>query len=439
MTPRTHARVGPGGGTAPGAGAPSRRSATPVAALLAAALLATCGEPAPGDGAGTACPYPAAGGPRAVVRHDDPDGWLSDVPVRTTREARVLGAPSSAVDTAVALERVSDAAVDGAGHVYAADVETGRIWRFGDPGHRARRVGADGRWPLRNAGAQALGTGPGDTLRAFDLRLRTEAVFDTAGRLVGTRRPTDPRGFGPAASVAYDGRGRLHRLGYGPFAASLRAATGGRTGVVGRGEVVIERWSRRDSAWTGIAGVPGVEVYVSEGGLGDAPFGRRPLWDAGPDGSVWHADSGEYLLTRFSPSGDTLCRVDVDVDPPAVSEADRRAFLQAEDVGEYRYNARMRLRRMRRQMPLPRRRPVLERLLASAGGGVWVRPAPGTWNARPDTVTWHAFSARGELEARVRIPGDVRVERVGQGFVLGVRRTGTGVDRVVRLEVVPEE
>lgn len=419
---------------------PDLRPAARGAAVLGLALaVAACGDRGPGDPADSPCPYPA-GGPRPVHEAADPGRWLSDVPTWHVRETSVLGAASPDGD-GVVLEGVDDVEAGAGGRVHVADGASGRVWTFAADGDTVRRLGGEEASPGPPNSFLETGVGPGDTLRAFHLRSLRETVFDTAGRLLDTASVSEAGGFGPSPEIAYDRRGTLYRLGWRSFGPSLGEALEGRSEGVARGEVTLERWSKEDGAWSPIAPVPGVEVHVSREELRDAPFAARPLWDAVDEG-LWWADSRAYLLTRLSADGDTVCRVRVDVDPPEVSEEDRRAFLEAEDVDEYAFNRRQRVRRARAGMPLPDRRPALRDLVGAGDGGVWVRPAPETWSARPDTVTWHAFDADGELVARVRLPRDVRPERVGRDFVLGVRRVPAGldhVDRVVRLEVVREE
>lgn len=412
--------------------AAARSAAAP--ALLALALAA-CGGP-PGGEAASPCPYPA-GGPRPAHEVADPGGWLSDVPTWHVREQAVLGAASPDGD-AVVLEGVEDAEAGPGGRVHVADGAAGRVWTFAAGGDTVRRLGGGTASPASRRAVLALGGGPGDTLRVFDVKRLRETTFDSAGRLLDTASVSGAGGFGPAPEVAYDRRGALYRLGWGAFVPSLRAELGEEGEGVARGEVALERWSRRNGAWTTLARVPSIEVYRTEQGIRDAPFAPRPLWDAADEG-LWWADSRRYRLVRLSADGDTLCRVRVDVDPPEVSGEDRRAYLQAEDVDRYSVNRRRRLRRAREEMPLPDRRPVLRDLVGAEGGGVWVRPAPETWNARPDTVTWHAFDADGRLAARVRLPADVRPLRAGPEHVLGVRSLPAVPDhaeQVVRLEVV---
>jgi hypothetical protein len=405
------------------------------AALAAVLALAACGD---GDRAASPCPYPADG-PRPVHEVADPGRWLSDVPTWHVREDAVLGAASPDGD-GVVLEGVDDAATGPGGRTYVADGAAGRVWTFDADGDAVGRLGDREGSPGTPGGHLEVGVGPGDTLRAFDPGRLLETTFDSAGRRLDTAFVSPEGGFGPAPEVAYGRRGELHRLGWGGFVASLEEALGGRDEGIARGEVDLQRLSRGDGTWTTLARVPSVEVRVTERGLADAPFAPRPLWDAVDEG-LWWADSREYLLTRLSADGDTLCRVRVDVDAPRVSGEDRRRFREAGDVDPYSHNLRQKTRRARKDVPIPDRRPALRGLVGADDGGVWVRPAPERWGTRPDSATWHAFDAEGRLVARVRLPADLRPLEVGRDRVLGVRSRPAGlehVDRVVRLEVVRE-
>lgn len=415
-------------------GAP--QAARTLATALAAALAAgACGGAGPSDGSRPACPYPA-GGPTPVHREADPAGWLSDVPVWHTEARRVLGVADTTTASGPVLRDVVDAARPASGRVVVADAGAQRVRLLAGTGREIRSLGRGGPGPEPFYGLAAVGVGPGDTLRAFDAEIWRETVFAPSGDTVATSSPPSRGPTLATVDLAYGESAALYHESYEPFGEALERAVGDRDQAAARSKVVLERWARDDGRWRGLATVPSVRVFFDRGEIYDAPFAPRPLWSPAAGGGVWYADSGEYLLTRFSAAGDTLCRVRVDVDPPAVTEEDRRAYRDAEDVNPYSAVMRNQIRKLRRLMPIPDRRPALADLVAAEGGGVWVRPSPERWNASPDTVTWHAFARSGELVARVRLPGGLRPERVSRDGVLGVRHAGAGVDQVVVLEVL---
>jgi hypothetical protein len=385
------------------------------------------------------CPYPGDG-PVRTLRLPAPGEW-EGVPVRSTREVLSLGgaaAPDSADPGAV-----SDVAAGPDGELLVADARAGRVLVFSASGELLRRVSPpDSVSRGRFGGALRLGVGPGDTLRVFERQRWRESVFDGGGALVRTRgfgRREAPRG---PPDVRFDGRGGLYHLAYEGFQPSveeelgveLQEALQDSTGRVGRGAVTLDRWSPSDSAWRTLARMRSTRFYVSrDAGLRDAPFAPGPVWATVPGGGVWIADTGEYVLTRLSTAGDTLCRIRVDREAPEVSDEERSAYREASDAATRSIIQLRDIRRTRSELPVPERRPALDALHVDGSGHLHVRPAPETWPGRAGEL--HVFGADGRPRARIRVPGNVRVLRVTEDAVLGLRGGGGDPVEVVKLEI----
>lgn len=400
------------------------------AAVLLLAAVAACRNGNGGSQRVRRCPAPGGGSPAAIevapstVRSAEPWSVEEDLSL-----GRAFG------DSALEFGFITDITQGPWGRIYLADAQALRVSVHDSTGSLVRTLGREGEGPGEFSGPMRLSRRPDDSVRVFDLALWRETVFDTTGRHAGTTTlPQRPR-FGQIPAVEYDGEGGIYNLGYGEFRESLLESLGGQVEGVGRGRLTLDRWQRNRGEWITLARVPSIRVYFSGGGLRDAPFAPRPLWDAA-SGGVWYADSRHYRLTRLSAAGDTVCRVHVDAEPPRVSRGDRDAYLEGDDLADLPDDRRRRVLQRRREMPIPDHRPVLEELVAAPGGGMWVRPSPETWNAPPDTVAWHVFSGRGEPVARVRLPRGFHPMRVQPDAVLGVRETDTGVDQVVRYAVI---
>lgn len=399
-----------------------------LALAAAAGLALSCGGEPPNSEPTARCVEPASGREAVGTRTVDDPG---SAPVRTVTEARSVG---TAVDEpAEQLGLVSDVDRDTAGTLYVADAHAKKVLVFSGTGSRLRSIGQKGEGPGEFDGLLSLVLTDAGRLRVFDAGLWRETVFDRSGTVIDTHGLPQPPQFGQMPRVDYDRGGTLYNTGYRRFASTLKEALGRGSEVV-RGSVTVDRWSVTDRAWETLVTVPSIEVYFTGGGLRDAPFAEQPLWSAVPSGGVWYADSGEYHLLRLSAAGDTLCRVRVAVSPPAVSDDARDAYLGGADLEDVEEGRLRRIRERRREMPIPDRRPVLADLVASRGGGVWVRPAPRRWGSEPDSVRWHVYSSTGTLEARVRLPGDFTPARVSRNVVVGVQRGAVGLNQVVVLE-----
>lgn len=402
------------------------RSAVVIAVLTG--LVFSCGGEQSESDTVARCVEPSSGQDAVGTKQIDD---IRRAAVRTVVEEISLGTAVAEPEEQFGL--VSDVDRDSEDNLYVADAHAKKVFVFSRTGSRLRSIGQEGEGPGEFNGLISIVLTDGDRLRVFDLNLWRETVFDLSGSVLRTHNLPQPHEFGQIPEVDYDRHGQLYNMGYQRFASTLKKALS-EGAEVARGDVTIDRWSRADESWATLVTVPSIAVYLTGGGIRDAPFANRPLWDPVPSGGVWYADSGEYRLVRLSTTGDTLCRIRANVPRPDVSEREREAYLRGADLEGVSEDRLRRIRERRQEMPIPDHRPVLSELVSARTGGVWVRPAPRRWGAEPDSVRWHAYSSNGRLEARVQLPTNVNPIRVGPEEVIGVRRGPSDVDQVVVLE-----
>lgn len=426
-------RVAPFRSSAPSSG--YRSGLVRCTAVAAVILLTACEAPAPEGGGVEDCSNPGAA--KTGIRLPSPSEL--DPPTWRAHEVIRLGGvagPEAAAGTAPPFGDVVDAARDGRGRTYVADSFARAIFVFGAEGRLLRAIGGRGEGPGEFAGRTEIAVTRGDTLRAFDFALWRLTVFDPELELVRTESPPATPHIGQISEVGFDAAGRLYQLSYAGFEASLLEALDGRSDVVVRGRNALARWDAASGRWIDLLTVPSVEVYFS-GGLSNAPFGRRPLWATRPEGGLWYADSGEYALHRVDADGYTDCLLTVQSPPPPVTAVDRERYRSAADAEDISEAHRRRIRERRRELPLPDRKPALQRLHVASDGRVWVRPnlpASGSPDGVP-AAEWHVWSPDGRLLARALLPPDFVPRRIDRDSLLGIRRGPLDEDSVVTLAI----
>ena len=295
------------------------------------------------------------------------------------------------------------------GHLYVSDATARSIVVLDTSGVLIRSLGGPGEGPGEFTGVVKLGIGPGDTVHAFDYGQWRQSTFMASGELVSTTPFPPSAEIGQIPELTFDATGRLYHLSYAGFAESLMEALGGRGGVRARGEVALTRWKVDEGDWAVLTQVPSIEVFF-QGGLVDAPFGRRPLWAPDGQGGVWYADSGEYTLTKYSGSGEIECVVEVQYAPPVVSAEDRRAYYEAADMTGVDEARLARVRENRRSMDVPDAQPALRRLIVTDSGWIWIQP-----NTPPiegeGLEGWHVLSPGGSPIATALLPTDLTIHR----------------------------
>lgn len=148
------------------------------------------------------------------------------------------------------------------------------------------------------------------------------------------------------------------------------------------------------------------------------PMQPEIIWAVAPGGTIWVANTSEYLLHEMGMGGDTLRTVVLERAPRPFEGRQRDSLAQLTGFPA---------------SDLPADLPFMDRIDVAPGGYLWVRqPRSGQERA------WDIFDDRGHYlgPAFPEVPLDDYPFRVtGPGTAVGVRRDALGVEYVVRLEV----
>lgn len=148
------------------------------------------------------------------------------------------------------------------------------------------------------------------------------------------------------------------------------------------------------------------------------PMQPEIVWAVAPGGTIWIANTSEYLLHEVDMRGDTLRTVVLDRAPRPFEGRQRDSLAQLTGFPA---------------ADLPADLPFLDRIDVAPDGYLWAR-RPWTAQGR----TWDIFDDRGHYlgPAVSDVPLDNYPFRVtGPGTAVGIRRDAFGVEYIVRLEL----
>lgn len=325
------------------------------------------------------------------------------------------------------LGRVLDVALGADGAVYIADPVEGVIHAIATD----RSVISIGR----------RGEGPGefrvpsqvdvvaDTLFVFDATIWRLSSFTIDGEFIDASIPPLTADIGQVPALVLAG-GALYNLDFPITAQEELMAAAGSDRIL-RVPNSIARWDRRADSWASIRNVPSVEMLVRGGGITAAPFGRRPLWGVGEGGNrVWYADSGDVVIERLGPSGETDCRLVGDGFPGnPLTDEERRMFRDAADIDATDSARVAAARRSRRDVPLPDDKPMLRDLVVGADGGVAIA-------LETDSLgDYLLFDAEGALRGHLAAGSRTRLVTFNDTLAVVIERDALDVESVVVLRM----
>lgn len=393
----------------------SRGSLAP-ALLLLLAPLAACSD-AEGELAGASAPVVRDSAGVTIVENSAPawsegEGWtVAEAP---EVEIGTLDGPEAyQLSQVSAVRRLSD------GRIVVADNGASNLRAFDAEGRHLWSAGRKGEGPGEFRYLSGLFVTPGDSVAVPDLTATRVSLFGPGGEL------------GRTVSLAGATGDRLPSVdgvfGDGSLAVSGSVSTMMRGGakVPERDTFPVLRVSRTGEVRDTLARVAGGEtVAITAGQMAVSttiPFGRDTYRAVHGD-RLYLADSERWEVEERDADGALLRRLRRPWTPEpldeAVVEAHRRRRLERAEAAPDHFRDVQ--RRMAEEIPYPGTASAFAGLLVDAAGNLWLRrhddptdpDAPPVWDVlRGEDGAW--------LGA-VTTPAGLRVEEVGEDYVLGV-------------------
>lgn len=368
-----------------------RTSSSPVL-LLAALTIAAC--EAPGN-EGTATTLRDSAGV-SIADNPTPDRAVS---------WRVDTAPKLDIGGEVDLFGVVGALRLADGRIVVADGAQ-RILAFDPAGQHVATVGRRGSGPEEFEGIGWLQRLPGDSLMAYDARLRRALVYSpslTFVRVVNPEPTTVGLGGVPELIGAFGDGSLLAR------ARLLAGRPASGSGIVRPGSVLLlydGNGAPRDS----LGVIAGDEVAIVQGIVAQPRFARKTSIVVGP--SAFHVAEGErFEVVGYRPDGNAFQVIRKAHTPEPVTDADLEELRSAGGP----------------EIPSPTTFPAVTGMLLDDDGALWVRG----FSRDPDaSARWDAFDGDGRLLGTIEMVPRFRPLHVGRDFVLGVWRDDMDVEHV---------
>jgi len=308
------------------------------------------------------------------------------------------------------------------GRIVVADAGSGEIRFYNETGRFLLATGGLGDAPGEYRQITGLGTGPGDSIWAYDFGLRRFTV------LTGDGEPVRTVSVGGTLSSV----GAVGTLPDGSFVVkeswSSHLHDNTRQRLV-RDPVAVARLSSDGTELDTIAMVAGREVFLStEDGRAvmSAPLFARTSSAAMGNETVFVGDQEAFEVLRYSPAGvlQQIMRV-----PDANLQLTTGDVQQLKDelLAREPEQRRAMMRDHLEEMALPPTRPAYGSLLIDALGNLWA----GEYARYPAVPrTWTVFAGTGELLGEVIVPERFKVLQVGHDWILGVGRDELDVEYV---------
>lgn len=390
-----------------------------AAAAAAALVAAACGG--------------EAGAARAVVRDSagvtivenrarawaEEEGWtVSEAPAV---EIGVLEGPPE-----YQLFRVADATRLSDGRLVVANAGTHEL-RFYDPGGDfLTRAGAEGEGPGEFQDLAGVFLLPGDSILAYDWRLRRLSVFGPDGAFLRSHALQPLEGL---ASPRVEGRfadGSLLVRGGSVYSMRDELSTG-----VSRRPTVYYGYAADGSGGDSLVSVPGPEAWVKTRDQGfmvtSLMFGRGSAQGVGGD-LFWVGTTDAYEVRAYTPAGRLVRIVRLHHEPVPVTEADVEAEVERRLAGVEDEETRRERGARYREMQTPRTMPAYATLEVARDGHLWIRRHAGPRDEGP--ALWDVFEPEGSWLGTVPLPEGLRVLEIGEAYVLGSWRDELDVERV---------
>lgn len=319
--------------------------------------------------------------------------------------------------------------VGGDGTIYVLDYQASEI----------RAFDADGRF-LRIVAAP--GEGPGEISKANGMILVADTVLwiQDHGKMrmigispIGTELITVPMpvlSYGPIWNGTVDNSGKIWKPHSRSEAPRTYPPKEGLSVGRGRSYLISYDWRTevQDSLYLGPSSDRSF-VYRSNGSNTHygIPFDPSVIIRVDPDGGFWRVETEAYRIARLDARGDTVLVVDVQVEPLAVTEEDRRSYVDAlVERSPNRQGAAESIVAL-----MPEYKPVIEDLGVDDLGRLWVkRSAEEGENPRYD-IFERDGAYRGSVILNFNVVPYLPI-RVRQNRIYALSQDSLGVPSVMR-------
>ena len=319
------------------------------------------------------------------------------------------------------LSQVSGAVRLSDGRIVVANGGSDELRYFDSAGAFLTSAGRKGSGPGEFEMLGSLFALPGDTVAAYDVRLRRISLFAPDGAFARSLTITFPAGAPSPIGQFRDGSWLCNR-GFVFF------PSGTETQLI-RDTVPLLVFEPTGALRDSIGRFPGPELYIVGQGRsrrgGSLPFGTNTAAAAAGD-RFYAGHTARYEITRYTQSGTPEEIVRLAWTPIPIT-GDDLARYKAERLAHVSAGSRESFERAYRDMPFPSTFPAFVSLEVDASGNLWVLAA-----SRPgdDRRRWTVFSPDGVALGVVETPPGLSVREVGRDYVLGTWRDDLDVEHV---------
>ena len=263
----------------------------------------------------------------------------------------------------------------------------------------------------------------GDSIAAYDDADHTIAIFDRDGRCGReVRLPTWRPALGPlghnftrgADAVYPDGSFLAYPLGY------LDVSSG--EGPVWYRHALL-RVAPDGAAWDSLGLFGIVEVYWSGKEQRERPFLRvavRALH--GED--LYYGEAERFEILRYDGRGRLRAIIRRAYEREPITAEDREAYRrrQLERARGNREGGAAAVERMLRDAAWPDHKPAYWTIIVDAGGNLWVAEGAAPTLTGASAVHWSVFDPDGAWLGQVEVPGQLKLESIGEDYAIGIWR-----------------
>jgi hypothetical protein len=287
-------------------------------------------------------------------------------------------------DTLPLLSDIAALEVDTAGRIFVLDRQLNALLIFDHEGRLFKRVGREGEGPGEFRGPNGLGWDGAGRLWVVEGQGNRNSLFNRDGGFLETR----PRTTGFYGYV-WDGRfldsGVMIELIFHQSDTYSQPMLARYDSVRGLVDSVALPYTMGGDNFFKFEYKDGYSVT-------GIPFYPAPWHAIDPRGFVWTGNSERYELTQLNLQGDTIRIIRKDQPPVPVPQAERDSAIDA-------------LKKMAQGAPfdegrIPQVKPMLERVLVSDSGYIWVI----TTDQSPTGTAFDVFDPEGRYLGRVTTP-----------------------------------